>query len=256
MEVIWTNWQDGRVPGAPFTRLSPNLALVRDELGKRFGGSSLGGYGVRTVRGGTAWSSHSFGAAFDWRLEDADDRAAAMGWLVANHRELGVQQVHDYVGCRIWKANRYPIQPWEQWWRPQVPSARTGMGQSWAKYLHVETSANRWADTTPMADRLYPLPPPAAVFDPVSGLWGLYPLDKAKPTLRRADVPPTLAQHEATRYLQGVLRRKASQPIVVDGDFGPATDTAVRAVQQFFGLAVDGIVGPKTWAVVDLLAGK
>jgi murein L,D-transpeptidase YcbB/YkuD len=255
MDVTWTNWQDGRRPGAPYTRLSPNLAAVRDELGRRFGGSSLGGFGVRTVRGGTAWSSHSFGAAFDWRIEDASVRAAAATWLVDYHQALGVQQVHDYVASRLWRANRYPGQATATWWRPQVPAA-TGMGQAWAKYLHVETSAGRWHDATPVVDRLNPQPPPAIVFDPANGLWGLYPLDPAKATVRRIDTPPSPAQADLTRYLQGVLRRKAAQPVAVDGDFGQSTDGAVRNLQRFFGLQVDGVVGPKTWAVVDMLAAK
>jgi peptidoglycan hydrolase-like protein with peptidoglycan-binding domain len=35
-----------------------------------------------------------------------------------------------------------------------------------------------------------------------------------------------------------------------DGVFGSATAAAVRAVQAFFGIAQDGIVGPQTWSVL------
>ena len=37
----------------------------------------------------------------------------------------------------------------------------------------------------------------------------------------------------------------------VDGDFGPATEKAVRQFQQDWGLTVDGVIGQKTWAMLD-----
>ena len=38
--------------------------------------------------------------------------------------------------------------------------------------------------------------------------------------------------------------------IAVDGVYGPATERAVRAFQQAYGLPVDGIVGEETWQVL------
>lgn len=51
---------------------------------------------------------------------------------------------------------------------------------------------------------------------------------------------------EAVKAAQTALR-KHGHNISVDGAFGPATDSAVRAVQSANGLTVDGIVGPQTW---------
>jgi len=39
----------------------------------------------------------------------------------------------------------------------------------------------------------------------------------------------------------------ATDPGAVDGDFGPKTETAVKAYQQDRGVQVDGIVGDQTW---------
>lgn len=42
----------------------------------------------------------------------------------------------------------------------------------------------------------------------------------------------------------------ANQGLTVDGNFGPLTNEAVMAVQRWFQISVDGIVGPQTWTVL------
>jgi hypothetical protein len=47
-----------------------------------------------------------------------------------------------------------------------------------------------------------------------------------------------------------VKRLQRALGVAADGDFGPATDRAVRAYQQRHGLGVDGKVGPQTWNTI------
>lgn len=56
---------------------------------------------------------------------------------------------------------------------------------------------------------------------------------------------------EAVKTEQTFLNAFNSAGLAVDGDFGPATDAAVRAWQSKRGLGVDGVVGPATWADQD-----
>jgi len=64
----------------------------------------------------------------------------------------------------------------------------------------------------------------------------------ARPTLRRP------ATGDLVKLVQTKLKLDA------DGNFGPATEAAVRAFQRTAGLVPDGIVGPKTWAALDQIA--
>ena len=74
--------------------------------------------------------------------------------------------------------------------------------------------------------------------------------------------PPDIkkgSKGNAVRLLQELLKDFAYPPYdpgPVDGDFGPLTETAVKAFQaDYFDydgnpLKVDGIVGPKTWTAL------
>lgn len=61
------------------------------------------------------------------------------------------------------------------------------------------------------------------------------------PALRHGD------RGQAVSQLQKQLNQTGSKPVlVVDGDFGDATEKAVRAYQKRVGLVVDGVAGEKT----------
>ena len=68
-----------------------------------------------------------------------------------------------------------------------------------------------------------------------------------KPTLRRGDKGAyvTLAQTEL------INKGYSCGSWGADGDFGKATEAAVKAFQQDHGLKVDGIIGVQTWAALD-----
>lgn len=91
------------------------------------------------------------------------------------------------------------------------------------------------------------------VFGPASGA----AVQAFQQTLRAHEISTTLGQldwpsliatvqqgdtGEAVRAVQTLLA-----DLVVDGDFGPLTDTAVREFQSMFAPPADGIVGPETW---------
>lgn len=65
---------------------------------------------------------------------------------------------------------------------------------------------------------------------------------------------PTLTEGDKGSAIQTLQERlnvwKANPALKVDGDFGPATLSAVRAFQAARKLTVDGIVGPQTWTAL------
>jgi predicted chitinase/peptidoglycan hydrolase-like protein with peptidoglycan-binding domain len=64
---------------------------------------------------------------------------------------------------------------------------------------------------------------------------------------------PTLginASGQDVSALQELLNRNGAN-LTVDGEFGPATESAVLAYQSTNGLSTDGVVGPQTWASLN-----
>jgi hypothetical protein len=224
---------------------------LREYTMKRWGGQNLGSFGVRPVRGGTAWSTHSFGAAWDWRYQDpGPGRAACVNEIIpfflSHSKELGIQAIHDYRGGRIWRADR-PGTEFDGVWVPQAMS-RDGMGQTWAHWLHFEVHPNYASDGREVDDKIgvTQFPP----FVPEYGLFSLWPWATNKPTLRVGSVG------DPVRYLQGVMRVKLGYAIGVDGNFGNITQNFVKWFQASNALLADGIVGPKTWAKIDEIAKR
>lgn len=58
------------------------------------------------------------------------------------------------------------------------------------------------------------------------------------------------SRNDLVRTLQEFLNSKGYGCGKADGIFGEKTDKAVRAFQKANGLVADGIVGPKTWALI------
>jgi hypothetical protein len=197
------------------------------------GGQFLGCYNPRPIRGGTKWSTHAFGAAIDWgygERHSGPGRDIAMDvvvpWLIANHEELGVQQIHDYGGGRYWQSFRG--------WVMRAPGS--GLSDS----LHIETNKDSWDISTPVVSRKI-----------VTLEVGGRPL---KPAVVKGTYPGRVLKRgstgEAVKQLQTQLTARGFSPGNADGKFGPVTDAQVRAFQQKHANPVDGLVGPKTWGAL------
>lgn len=156
--TIAVRFHDWQAPGGQPTGLrtcSPALGELRRDIQARWPLTFLGCYGVRPIRGGTAPSTHAFGAALDISYrQNGSVRDQLIGYSVAWSEEWGLQAVHDYQGGRIWRAGRTkdPSEACTTWWRAQRRD-QFGMGQPWADWLHLELHPDRWSDAQTAAER-------------------------------------------------------------------------------------------------------
>lgn len=206
----FASWQKAGEPAAPYDHKSPNLVQLVAFARRTWGLTNLGIYHHRPVRGGTAWSSHAFGAACDLGYTDRRHLdATVLPFLIANSAQLGIQRIHDYQRKRFWQAGKG--------WVDKSP----GAGQMW---IHVETFVDNWAETSPIEARLSTSP---IVARPYPG----------KPIRRGAT-----QMRDDVKAIQQVVG------VNPDGSFGVVTEAAVKNWQTLHDLKPDGIVGPVTWA--------
>ncbi|HEY7823162.1 MAG TPA: peptidoglycan-binding domain-containing protein [Acidimicrobiia bacterium] len=221
---MYTNWHDGRKPGAPWTTCSPNLRQILDYCSKRWGLTNLGCYGVRPIRGGTRWSAHAFGAAQDMSYRNGPTREVIVDevipFLEAHAAQLGIQRIHDYMGRRYWQAGKG--------WIGRPPG---GVND----HIHVETTAEAWADDRSVEERIG-----------TSGPIPTAPKPSGWQPIRLGDSGDKVRMVQQVLADKGYKNSSGRRPILVDGEFGPTTDKRVRQYQKDNGLVSDGIVGPIT----------
>lgn len=173
-------------------------------------------------------SSHAFGAAWDWRWKNPGPGRTVLDnevlpWLINNSAELGIQAIHDYTNARIWRSSRGDGKG--AYWKPQTVSASSGMGQTWAQWLHIEVHAEAWNDGT-------------AADDKVKGA-----VDVPKATLARGNRGSQVRKlHDHLLFFKFIDEVK--KPEV----FTKATEAAVKKLQEAVGAKVDGVYGPGTQA--------
>jgi peptidoglycan hydrolase-like protein with peptidoglycan-binding domain len=72
---------------------------------------------------------------------------------------------------------------------------------------------------------------------------------EASPQVQQGSLGPGVAWLQKTLSGANVAIQFVPYTGAIDGVFGPATDVAVRALQTWAGVTVDGIVGDDTWFV-------
>ena len=242
----YTGTTDGAARGK-----RPGLEGFVAAIQERSGGQlwNNGTYGIRSKRGKSSLSVHATGRAADISRRkygkhpgtSRQNLEKVCDWLVEHAEDIGLEYLADYEygnGGRGWRCDRDD-------WQIYRPGIIAGGGSG--DWLHLELQAEKadstdWIDTVMASFPLTSNAPAAAPSDDSS-----YPGSSTKrgsrATARIRQIQEKLVEHDARNS-------RNSGPLVVDGDFGAATDAAVKAFQDARGLTVDGIVGPQTWAAL------
>lgn len=133
-----------------------------------------------------------------------------------------------------------PVALWPADWTGGLVSP--GFGVCW-QYTNRATvpgiigpvDCSRWTGTETQFTTLFGAAPPA-------------PKPPTKPALSPIELPTlSVAYPGPSVSWRSVQRLQQMLRIPDDGRFGPGTEGAVKTFQHSIGIAVDGVVGPKTW---------
>ncbi|MCY1158999.1 MAG: Peptidoglycan-binding domain 1 protein [Citricoccus sp.] len=198
---------------------------------RHLGGTNLGIYNCRTVRGGSTTSLHGEGRAVDLGI---NPHGAAYGTDLAERlrnssKEIGIQ-------CIIWNrkiwSGAHPNSGWRNYGGRNDHVDHLHVELSWAaakkNSSEVITLLNTHLATEPDAPQPPETPSPTAPY----------------PTQRRGDTGALVEE------IQTRLNRYGFAAGPEDGVFGAGTEAAVKRFQDAVGTGVDGIVGSKTWAAL------
>ena len=141
----------------------------------------------------------------------------------------------DGVYSSTWPVNRVygrPILPLGQLWQDPPPGEITRFRQLAAAYGASGVSWWDWQEATARGFTAVGAALPGSVAAPAAA--------SAWPTLRRGSKGDLVVW--AQQRLAG-----SGQAIIVDGGYGPATESAVRSFQGSAGLPVTGVIDAATW---------
>lgn len=136
-----------------------------------------------------------------------------------------------------------PVYYWARWNGITNLQKYTGSGHDrWSHISWYRSRVNERAHLWIKDSESSPIPPKPAPSTPVDDThnWTEKIVNNL-PVLRKGD------RGTSVRRLQGLLIAAGSTDSKIDGDFGAATDRAVRREQSQFKLKIDGIVGKDTW---------
>ena len=223
----FVSWQNTTMqPSSRYWPCSPNLLQLRAWAESEWKMQHLGCANRRPIRGGTAWSSHAYGAAVDLGYRNGPSRNTVeliMAFLIFNQQALGVQAVHDYQLQRYWRAG-------DTGWRLRSPGAKND-------HIHVEVHPGAWDWSTTIPDRL-------------KGVTNT-PTQSSSSTAYPGSVTRKGSKAAArVRQIQSRLAELKFPVGPIDGRFGPMTENAVIQFQKARKLKVDGLVGPATWGAL------